>query len=227
MRRTWVAVGVAALLLGAFVSFVPIIPIPSGTRTVGGITVAYFQVHSLVIPQYLQVPWTASTTTSVFAVDCGAQEPVGIPSGGNGTSGACSPSRVVAQQQGTSGTLSFSASDGDWIYIGASGGNASITLRTTNGLVGFVVMVMGALIALAGLFLGGGAASKSAPPPEERTPEREEPASEPAWSEATEEEGNTPTSTEGPEDQDDGEEPSEAAPRAADAEDPAKAEGTS
>ncbi len=142
------AVGVTCLLLGAFVSLAPIFPVPSGAKMVNGSTVAYFQVHSLVLPQYLQVPWTSSQGTHITAIDCGGNEPSGS------AAAICPSNRTVASGTGTSGTLSFSAQNGDWIAIGTNGPDANISLRTTNGQVGFVVLVLGVLFTLGGLFLG-------------------------------------------------------------------------
>lgn len=152
MRRTWVTLGIVALLLGAFVAFVPLLPVPSGQQTVGGGSgqvIAYFQVRSLFVPQYLQMPWTASTALTIYVADCGSQEPVG------GVASSCVQNHTIAKQSGTSGTLSFAANNGDWIMTQTSGPNASVSLRTSNGVVGVVVLFLGGFLTLVGVCLRG------------------------------------------------------------------------
>lgn len=177
MKRGMVAVGLTCLILGAFVAVVPVFPVPSGDKQVNGTTVAYFQVHSLVLPQYLQVPWNAGTSTHITAIDCGGTEPNGA------ALNICPSNRTVASGTGTSGTLTFSAQNGDWIAIGTNGPNASISLRTTNGQVGFVVLVLGALFTVAGLLLGRGEPVR-APPSSKKGASKTSKGASPATEEA-------------------------------------------
>lgn len=146
MHRALTAVGITALVLGALVSLVPLFPVPSGAQTVGNGTIADFEVHSLVFPLYIELPWTSnSTSTEVFAVDCGPQMPVGA------ALSPCSQGTVLARGTGSSGTLSFSAQNGDWIYVGANNGMAKISLRVSNGEVGFASVVLGSILLVLGL----------------------------------------------------------------------------
>lgn len=146
MHRALTAVGITALVLGSLVALVPIFPVPSGTQTVGNGTIADFEVHSLVFPLYIELPWTSNnTTTEVFAVDCGPQMPVGA------ALSPCSQGTILAKGTGSSGTLSIHAQNGDWIYVGANNGMAKISLRVSNGEVGFASIVLGAVLLVMGL----------------------------------------------------------------------------
>ncbi|MDE1822326.1 MAG: hypothetical protein KGJ23_15575 [Euryarchaeota archaeon] len=159
MRKGVLAIGATCLVLGALVAFAPIFPVPSGSQQVGNGIVAFFQVHSLVLPQYLQVPWHASSPTRIYVMDCGTTQPSA------GSADFCPANHTVAAAQGTGGTLSFAIANGHWVTIGTSGSWANISVRTTNGQVGFVVLVLGAMATLAAFLLRpeGSSASSATP----------------------------------------------------------------
>lgn len=150
------AVGVVLALIAAVVILVPLVPVPSGNKTVGEGDFAYFQVNSLVIQQGILVSWSSNVSLTVWIEDCGASHP------SPGALVPCTtPTHGPKTATGTGGTISFSASAGDWVAVGTDEGNASISLTTTDAQGG-----LGALaFAIVLLFLAYRAFDASRQPP--------------------------------------------------------------
>jgi hypothetical protein len=160
-----VVLSVVAFLLGAALAVVPLVPVPSGDRTVGEGAYAYFQVHSLLLDQVLAISWTASPATTLWVEDCGGAEPTG-----SGLDPCPSPTTLSVGPNGTSGTMMLTAPGGDWIAVGTGGGNATISLKTSDAQAALGAGAVGAFL----LFLAlrtlrrDRQAKRKAPP--ERTP---------------------------------------------------------
>lgn len=150
MRHQALVAGILFLALGATISFVPIFPVPGGSQTIGGgggQDLEVFEVRTLLVPQYLDLQWSSSVPLTVWVIDCGSVQPA------VGASPICPTNRTLATGSGMSGTLSISAENGDWVVAGTSGANASVSIRSSNGIVGVPTMAFGATIAITALLL--------------------------------------------------------------------------
>lgn len=188
MWKIALVLGVAILLVGVLVAVVPLVPVPSGNKTVGEGNFAYFQVNSLLLPQQLAITWSASKPVEIWVEDCGSSEPAA-----DSLEPCHSPVRGPDHENGTGGVLGFSANNGDWVAIGTDGTNASISLKTTDAQGALGAFVLAATLIFLGIYWRRSerreAAAKSG------APEAPEPSSSSGSEEGKEEGSSEPTTS--------------------------------
>lgn len=157
MRLELVIIGVLLVVLGAFLTFFPVLPSGSGTSGV------VFQAKSLVAPSYNSVTWTNGTVNSyVEVVDCGTSQPSTISSSSATADQVCSGSggTLITSGTGVSGSMAFQVPSGDWVVVASfSGPSGTLQLGTSYsgsaslGVVGFPLMIIGVVMMVAGAVL--------------------------------------------------------------------------
>jgi hypothetical protein len=161
MRGGILAVGVILVILGIVILYVPLASMGSGSVSVGsGMT---FQTSGTYFSQSLAVSWTSPSPMTITIMSCSSVDPV---------THDCSNPSVITTMIGTSGTYTFTAGSGQYYQITALGiGTASITTKGTIPTLGYILIVIGAIVALLGVILrspkaaAAGAANPKAPVP--------------------------------------------------------------
>ncbi|HEV2316529.1 MAG TPA: hypothetical protein VGV89_03015 [Thermoplasmata archaeon] len=155
MRAAVVGIGVAMLVVGGVLWYLPF-----PTSSSANVTVGYGYVVGTDPPLALltssvgyTATWTSQNTTNVSVFDCGTDSSCGSQGG------------QVAQGAGTHGTISWSGAKGEYFdIIPNDTAEVTVTYHTPlgGGTVGLVLVGFGAVLAVVGL--------RSAPPPRKPEP---------------------------------------------------------
>jgi uncharacterized membrane protein len=148
MRPVLVVVGIALVVIGVILAFVPLAP--QGNETIGSRSLPPYDVaqasgYSLTGTITVLIQWTASAPATVGAVACAGTCHLNWTTVNN-----------VTTESGTSGSFTLHQPDGGEIAFGVSSlSNTNVTFSVTTALttVGAILVVAGVLLAVVGLVL--------------------------------------------------------------------------
>ncbi len=134
------------LLIGVVLLEYPLEPQAVPVNNMGGTvsTIEAVQVNSPILSQHFDIEWSSSVSGTMQYGVCS-----NIPNAPSGLS-SCSQS---GSGSGTSGTLTFTATNGEFVVLFFSGTGGSATAKTTIPTAGIVLVVVGVILLVAGVAL--------------------------------------------------------------------------
>jgi hypothetical protein len=179
MRWSWVLVGVAAIVIGAALLFVAVVP-------QGEQTVTYSTSNSTTLPYYeASITGYSLTGTIVILVSWTAAQSADVQVVAAACSAACNGDinrySDLTNQTGTSGSFTLDQPNGGSIIFGilstANGSDASVTFKVTTALstVGSALVVVGVILVVVGVVLRSGPRRAVAPTQPTESPASQSP----------------------------------------------------
>jgi hypothetical protein len=162
MRIGFLVVGVVLVLLAAILMFVPLITVSTATISSEEVYTANVTGYSIVGTVAGSLSWTSTAPVTLSFVTCSV---AATPTGGGYT---CPGTGTSTNETGTSGSFAFALKSGGEIgayFSGPSGASTSISVKLAQDTIGFILLVVGVLLFLAGLVLKHGAKPAPAVPP--------------------------------------------------------------
>ena len=144
LRAGLLVAGIVLLLIGVVLVEYPLEPQTIPVNNTGASSIEAVQVNSPLMSQHFEVSWSASSSGTMQYGVC-AQIPNAPTALGN-----CSQ---TGSGSGTSGTFSFSASNGQFVVLFFSGSSGTASAKTTIPTAGVLVIVIGVILLLAGAAL--------------------------------------------------------------------------
>lgn len=145
LRAGLLVAGIVLLLIGVVLVEYPLEPQAIPVNNKGASSIEAVQVNSPLMSQHFEVSWSASAVGTMQYGVC-AQ----IPNAPTGLVGNCSQ---TGSGSGTSGTFSFSASNGQFVVLFFNGSGGTASAKTTIPTAGVLVIVIGVILLLAGAAL--------------------------------------------------------------------------